>query len=101
MGSPNDELLIHIGISANRDSYTGSARAATVEPAGSIQSSHHGLHDTALLIDISNGNDVNDWLVAPLREDYFISTGDTVKLIITGAAGVDGYANVQGVEDDA
>jgi len=40
-------------------------------------------------------------LIAPLPIDYFLSTGDTVKYIITAATAGDMLFQVMGVEDDA
>jgi len=102
MLGPGDEILIHSGAAANDDTWTGAEQENTSNPTGAVLSRTNGVmipgSDT---IDISNSNHNYDWIVAPLNTDYFISTGDIVKFILTGSNGTDGYINVGGVEDDA
>ena len=103
MMGPGDEILLHNGASADEDSWTGSERQNTPDPTGSVNmaGSFGIMAGGSDLVDLNNSNHNAEWIVAPLSIDYFLSTADVVKFILTGSNGTDGYINVGGVEDDA
>jgi len=100
---PGDEILIHSGVVADGDTWTGSEAENTIDPTGSVLSRVNGIMATTAAdqIDISDCNSQLDFIIAPLDADYFLSEADTVKFILTGSNGTDGYIQVGGVEDDA
>ena len=101
IGSPNDETTLVQIAEVNTDLWSGSFKETTADPLGSILSGITGMHLVAGVIDMSDLTfDSSHWQ-APLPADFFLSTGDTVKLNINNASPLDHLTQVIGVEDDA
>lgn len=97
IGSPGNENTWHITAATNgTDVFTGSLRDGT----NFMQLSTIGIVEEIGLTFVPGNNE--NYLATTLAVDYWLSTGDTVKLENEGGQSVtDLLCQVQGVEDDA
>ncbi len=91
IGTPGSEQTIHREVASGGDVFSG------MEAGGSIVSNTIGIVDNGATLDLDGAI---DQLILPYPHDFFLSTGDTVRYIISDAA-VDHLFQVIGVEDDA
>lgn len=101
IGTPGSEINIQHQMNSGVDFWSGGQPEATPDPAGSVLASVQGMYDVANALDIDNLTVGLDWWIGPLPADYFLSTGDTVRMNISTTALLDNLFQVQGVEDDA
>ena len=101
IGSPGTEITINnfSGASPN-DMWSGQAPATNPDPVRSTNSPK-GQHAQDIgAMASTDGQDLRYMIEA--SDDYFLSTGDTVKFIMDGGADLlDNLIQVIGVEDDA
>lgn len=103
IGSPGSEIHIHYNTSgAGIDLWSGWEAKATPDPALSMLSEDVGIQEKNGGIDIDGTNFTSgDWVCVTIPHDYYLSTGDTVKVRIASDTGTDHLCQVLGVEDDA
>lgn len=102
IGSPGSEVTINWRGAGQEDNWTGTSLTAIISPnpVGSTLETYHGMQQT-LGLNIDGPTTTIDWVVSPLKTVYFLSTGDTVKVVLATQNLADALAQVVGVEDDA
>ena len=111
IGSPGTEITVHRAPAVNVDLWSGvsleSSQSITdfyadlPDPTLSLVATAQGVQEVSGGLDLDTPTSTKDWWIAPLPTDYFLSTGDTVKVNIADSNGLDHLAQVIGVEDDA
>lgn len=102
IGSPGAEITCHFTVDSGDDVWTGLLAISTPDPPRSIiVNNSFGWQQKNAAFVLPTPTAAQDWWIAPLPVDYFLSTGDTVKVIVGVTAPLDFLAQVYGVEDDA
>jgi len=100
IGSPGTEITYHEQYASGDDAFSGTLPQSTPDPPLSTLASLAGMQELTGLT-LTNVGDTVAWLITPFPVDYYLSTGDTVKVQVADTAAVDFLIQVQGVEDDA
>ena len=93
IGTPGTEMNIGRDISGGDDVLSG------MQGTGSLVANTIGLVEGAGILDITSNS--GEHVLAPFPYDYYLSTGDTVRVFILTGDAVDHLFQVHGVEDDA
>ena len=101
IGSPGTEITVHRAPAVNVDLWSGVSLESTPDPTLSLVATAQGVQEVSGGLDLDTATSTKDWWIAPLPTDYFLSTGDTVKVNIADSNATDHLAQVIGVEDDA
>jgi len=102
IGTPSNLITIHHSVAANEDFWSGVLDEATPDPALSFLASVQGMQKKSggITLDSTTNTGPHFW-IAPLPVEYFLSTGDTVRVTIFNDGITDHLVQVMGVEDDA
>lgn len=102
IGSPGNEFTFKLTLASGDDTWSGVKAIATPDPTLSLLGVQLGKQEGNNFIDLEDpGATANDFWVAPLPVDYYLSAGDTVRCRVDTTALVDHVIQVVGVEDDA
>ena len=103
VGTPGNEITIGTKAAGAQDGISGILLESTPNPALSLVSAVIGMQKADNILDLSNADfDVgNGYQIAPLPTDYYLSTGDTVRIRIQVQVPQGLLVQVMGVEDDA
>jgi hypothetical protein len=101
VGSPGSEIHIHEAAGSGEDVWSGVLRESTPDPANAHLLSAIGMHRKSSGIILTSLTDGIPFWIAPLPTDFFLSTGDTVRVNINANAVTNHLIQVVGVEDDA
>ena len=99
IGTPGTEITYHEQYASGDDAFSGTLPQSTPDPPLSTLASMAGMQEGPL--DLTGIDSANPWVITPFPVDYYLSTGDTVRVMIRTTAPSDFLIQVQGVEDDA
>lgn len=100
IGTPGSEITYHEQYASGDDAFSGTLPQSTPDPPLSTLVSSMGIQEMTGL-SLTNTGDTVAWLITPFPVDYYLSTGDTVRVHVSTTAPADFLIQVQGVEDDA